>query len=101
MVDRPRSFALTFVAYSALRLALFAVPLAGIYLLSGNPILSAVLAAAIGLGLSVALLGQQRSSVASRLREKVEARRRASDESVEDGVVDQSGSTSAAARPKP
>lgn len=114
VVDRPRSFAIAFVAYSALRIALFAVPLVVIYQVSGNPILSAVLAAAIGLALSVVLLGRQRTSLVSVLRERTEARKRPSDEAAEDGAVEASGpvdttgaagttgqADSAAAKPRP
>lgn len=102
VVDRPRSFALVFVAYSAIRILLFAVPLLLIYGISGNLIASAVLAAAIGLALSVVLLGTQRTSLVSVLRERTEARKRPSDEAAEDGAVDTTDQPdSAAAKPRP
>lgn len=102
-MDRPRSFALAFVAYSALRILLFAVPLVVIYWLSANAVLSAVLAAVIGLALSIILLGGQRETFVSRLRQRAEGRRR-TDETAEDDAVEASGdqaATSAPARPKP
>lgn len=108
VVDRPRSFAIAFVAYSALRIALFSVPLVVIYWVSGNLIVSAVLAAVIGLALSAVLLGTQRTSLISVLRERTEARKRPSDESVEDGAAEATGAVgstgqadSAAAKPSP
>jgi hypothetical protein len=103
MAGRQNSFALAFVAYSALRLAVFAVPLVIIYALSGNAVLSAVLAAVIGFALSMILLVRQRGSVAERLQERSASRRRVSDEAVEDEVVGgtQDQNESAAANPRP
>ena len=97
------SFVPPFVAYSALRILLFAVPLVVIYALSGNPIVSAVLAAVIGFALSMILLGEQRGSVAQLLRQRAEPRRVVSDEAVEDEVVDGPApqNDSAAANPRP
>lgn len=97
------SLALPFVAYSALRILLFAVPLVVIYALSGNPIISAVLAAVIGFALSMILLGRQRGSVAQLLRQRAETRRVVSDETIEDEAVDGTSTQndSAAASPKP
>ena len=88
------------VAYSAFRLLLFAVPFMVIWALSDNPTLSAVLAAVIGLALSVILLDLQRNSLARLLSARAERRRPASDEAVEDGAV-RAQTDSAAARPKP
>lgn len=103
MAGRRNSFALAFVAYSALRLAVFVVPLVIIYALSGNAVLSAVLAAVIGFALSMILLVRQRGSVAERLQERSAGRRRISDEAIEDDVVDGAAgqNDSAAARPSP
>jgi hypothetical protein len=97
------SFALAFVAYTALRLLLFLVPLAVIYALSGNALVSAVLAAIIGFALSMILLDRQRGSVALLLRHRAENRRVVSDETVEDEVADEVGgqNDSAAASPRP
>ena len=52
------------VAYTALRLLLFVVPFLVIWAVSGNPTLSAVFAAVIGLSLSVILLDPQRRALA-------------------------------------
>ena len=103
MAGRHNSFALAFVAYSALRLAVFVVPLVIIYALSGNAVLSAVLAAVIGFALSMILLVRQRGSVAERLQERSAGRRRISDEAAEDDVVEsaQDQNDSAAAKPSP
>jgi hypothetical protein len=100
--QRP-TLALAFVAYSALRILLFAVPLVVIYALSGNPILSAVLAAGIGFVLSMILLDKQRGSVAQFLKQRAENRRVVSDEAVEDEAVDEAAdqNDSAAANPRP
>jgi TctA family transporter len=97
------SFALAFVAYTALRLLLFLVPLAVIYALSGNALVSAVLAAIIGFALSMILLDRQRGSVALMLRNRAESRRIVSDETAEDGLTDEVGdqNDSAAANPRP
>ena len=103
MPDQRPSLALAFVAYSALRIALFAVPLVVIYALSGNPILSAVLAAVIGFVLSMILLDKQRGAVARFLKQRAENRRVVSDETVEDEAVDGAAgqNDSAAASPRP
>jgi uncharacterized membrane protein len=103
MAGRHNSFALAFVAYSALRLAVFVVPLVIIYALSGNAVLSAVLAAVIGFALSMILLVRQRGSVAERLQERSAGRRRISDEAIEDEVVGSAPdqNESAAAKPSP
>jgi len=97
------SLPLAFVAFSVLRILLFAVPLLVIYALSGNPILSAVLAAVIGFALSMILLDRQRGTVAEVLKERAETRKVVSDETAEDDAVD--GTTgqndSAAASPRP
>src|SRR3954470_22050611 len=95
--------ALAFVAYTALRLLLFAVPLVVIYALSGNPLISAVLAAIIGFALSMILLDRQRGSLAQLLTHRAENRRVVSDETAEDGVADEVGdqNDSAAANPRP
>lgn len=103
MPDQRPSLALAFVAYSALRIALFAVPLVVIYALSGNPILSAVLAAFIGFVLSMILLDKQRGAVARFLKQRADSRRVVSDETVEDEAVDGAAgqNDSAAASPRP
>ncbi len=88
------------VAYSVFRLLLFAVPFLVILALSDNPTLSAVLAAVIGLALSVILLDFQRNSLARLLNDRVERRRPSTDEAVEDGALEDQ-TDSAAARPKP
>ena len=95
------SFALPFVAYTALRLLLFVVPLVVIYALSGNSLISAVLAAIIGFALSMILLDRQRGSVATLLRQRAETRRVVSDETAEDRVAGEDQNDSAAASPKP
>jgi uncharacterized protein (DUF58 family) len=97
------SFALAFVAYTALRLLVFLVPLGVIYALSGNALVSAVLAAIIGFALSMILLDRQRGSVALMLRNRAESRRIVSDETAEDGLADEVGdqNDSAAANPRP
>lgn len=97
------SLALPFVAYTALRLLLFVVPLVVIYALSGNSLVSAVLAAIIGFALSMILLDRQRGSVAQFLRQRSETRRVVSDEALEDeGVEGSPGQNdSAAASPRP
>lgn len=97
------SFALAFVAYTALRLLLFLVPLGVIYALSGNILVSGVLAAIIGFALSWILLDRQRGAVAQLLRNRAENRRVVSDETAEDEVADEVGgqNDSAAASPRP
>ena len=94
----------TLVGYSVFRLLLFVVPFLLIWAFSGNPTLSAVLAAVIGLALSVILLDFQRNALAKVLGERVERRRPASDEAAEDRALeaeDRAQTDSAAARPKP
>lgn len=97
------SFALAFVAYTALRLLLFLVPLGVIFALSGNILVSGVLAAIIGFALSWILLDRQRGAVAQLLRNRAENRRVVSDETAEDEVADEVGgqNDSAAASPRP
>lgn len=97
------SFAPAFLGYSLLRILLFVVPLLVIWALSGNPVLSAVLAAVIGFALSMILLDRQRGSVAQLLRQRAETRKVVSDEAVEDEAVDDSTdqNDSAAANPRP
>ena len=97
------SFALAFVAYTALRLLLFLVPLGVIFALSGNILVSGVLAAIIGFALSWILLDRQRGAVAQLLRNRAENRRVVSDETAEDSVADEVGgqNDSAAASPRP
>jgi hypothetical protein len=89
MAGQRNPVALAFVAYSLLRLALFVVPLLIIYALSRNAILSAVVAAVIGLVLSMILLDRQRGSVAKLLGQRAEARKVVSDEAYEDDVIDE------------
>lgn len=98
--DRTPSRRRPWVVYSVLRLVFFAVPLAVVWGLSGNLVLSAVVAAVIGLCLSLVLLDQQRGAVALRLERWAERRRPSSDEALEDRAVD-AQSESAPARPKP
>ncbi|MFD1721224.1 DUF4229 domain-containing protein [Amnibacterium endophyticum] len=88
MAGRRRPIALVWAAYTAFRLLLFAVPFLLIWGLSGNPTLSAVAAAAIGLALSVILLRVQREALARALGERVESRRPRSDEAAEDDRLD-------------
>ena len=103
MAGQRPSFALAFVAYTALRLLLFLVPLGVIYALSGNALVSAVLAAIIGFALSWILLDRQRGAVALLLRNRAENRRVVSDETAEDEIADEVGgqNDSAAASPRP
>jgi hypothetical protein len=103
MAGPRNSIALAFVGYTALRLLVFAVPLVVIYALSGNPLLSAVLAAVIGFALSMILLSRQRGSMAERLADRSATRRVISDEAVEDEAVDgaEGQNDSAAASPRP
>lgn len=87
-------------AYTVFRLLLFVVPFLVIWPLSGNPTLAAVIAAVIGLALSVVLLRFQREAVVRAMGQRAERRRPSSDEAREDDALD--GQTdSAAARPKP
>ena len=97
------SFALAFAAYSALQLLLFVVPLLVVYAVSGNALLSAVIAAVVGLALSMILLDRQRGLLAKGLRERSESRRRITDEALEDQAVDEAEdqNDSAAANPRP
>ena len=99
MADK-RSPVKVLVAYSAFRLLLFAVPFLVIWALSDNPTLAAVLAAVIGLALSVILLDFQRNSLSRLLSERVERRRPSTDEAVEDDAL-RTQTDSAAASPKP
>ncbi|GAA2750455.1 DUF4229 domain-containing protein [Amnibacterium kyonggiense] len=103
MAGQRNSIALAFVAYSALRLAVFVVPLVVIYALSRNAILSAVLATVIGFALSMILLPRQRARMAEQIEERTATRRRVTDEAVEDEAVDGAGdqNDSAAASPRP
>ena len=103
MAGQRNSIAPAFIAYTALRLAVFLVPLVVIYALSRNAIVSAVLATIIGFALSMILLARQRASVAQQLQERTGTRRRVTDEAVEDEAVDGSGdqNDSAAASPRP
>lgn len=97
-----RSSGGAWLTYSLLRLACFGIPLLVVWGLSRNLVLSAVIAAVIGLALSVVLLEPQRGAVAVRLQRRAEQRRPQSDEAVEDGAVERrQGTTSAADRPRP
>lgn len=80
--------ALVWFVYTAFRLLLFVVPFLIIWPISGNPVLSAVLAAAIGLALSVILLDLQRAALARALGDRMEARRPSTDEAIEDDRLD-------------
>lgn len=97
----------TVLGYSVLRLLFFAAPLAIVYALSGNVWLSGVVAAVIGLALSVILLGSRRQAVSTVIASRVERRRPQTDESVEDAAEPAAASDgrgqadSAAARPRP
>lgn len=100
MAGPPPSFASAFLVYTALRLVLFVVPFAAIYAVSGNSLVSAVLAAVIGFALSMILLEAQRGSVIQVLRRRSEKRRVVSDETSEDDdVEDQNDSAAASPRP--
>lgn len=108
MNDRRPTLALAFVAYSALRLLLFVVPLLVVWGLSGNLAVAAVIAAVIGLALSMILLDRQRGVFAKGLGERAATRRRVTDETAEDEVVEDGGpaasgdqKASAPASPKP
>lgn len=103
MNDRRPSLALAFVAYSALRLLVFLVPLLVIWALSGNLAVAAVIAAVIGLALSFILLDRQRGVFANVLQQRAGTRRRVTDETVEDELAEDAGdqSASAPASPKP
>lgn len=79
---------MVWIVYTAFRLVLFVVPFLVLWALSGNPTLSAVLAAVIGLALSVILLGVQRRTLARALGDRMEARRPSTDEAVEDERID-------------
>ena len=97
------------VVYSLLRLLFFAAPLTVVWLVSGNVVLSAVVAAVIGLCLSVVLLDGQRGRVAVQVQSWAERRHPSSDEAVEDRAVDgaedraaaDAGQTNASAAPRP
>jgi TctA family transporter len=104
MAAGPRpSLALSFVAYTALRLVFFVVPLLIIWALGGNLLVAALFAAVIGFALSMILLDRQRGRFARGLQDRASSRRRITDETVEDEVVDEAGdqNASAAAKPKP
>jgi hypothetical protein len=108
MNDRRPSLALAFVAYSALRLLVFVVPLLIVWGLSGNLAVAAVIAAVIGFALSMILLDRQRGLLARGLGERAATRRRITDEAVEDEAVDDGAEAaagdqkaSAPASPKP
>jgi hypothetical protein len=105
MAGQRNSIAVAFIAYSALRLAVFVVPLVVIYALSRNAIVSAVLATVIGFALSMILLARQRARMAEQIQERTATRRRITDEAVEDEAVDVAGTgdqnDSAAASPRP
>ena len=109
MAGQRNSIALAFAGYTLLRLLVFVVPLAVIYALSGNAILSAVIAAVIGFALSMILLNRQRGSVAERLSDRTSTRRVISDEAIEDEADDEARAgagtegqnDSAAASPRP
>lgn len=95
MAGPRRSPAFAFVAYSALRLLLFGVPLLVIYALGRNALVAAVLAAVIGFALSMILLDRQRGTVAQFLQQRAQTRRVVSDETLEDEAVEHSGSAAA------
>ena len=98
----PRPSARPWLVYSLLRLACFGLPLLVVWGLSGNLLVSALIAAVIGLALSVVLLEPQRGALAVRLQWRAEQRRPGSDESIEDEAVEHGqGSASAAERPRP
>jgi TctA family transporter len=102
MAAGPRpSLALSFVAYTALRLVFFVVPLLIIWGLSRNLAVSALFAAVIGFALSMILLDRQRRRFAGGLQERASTRRRITDETVEDEVVDEAGDQNASAAPNP
>lgn len=100
LVAEQRSPLRVLVVYSFVRLLLFAVPFAAIWALSGNPVLSAVVAAVIGLALSVVLLDFQRNALAGALGARAARRKPSSDEAAEDDAVDgQTDSSPASPRP--
>lgn len=103
MTDAPASTWRTVLGYSVLRLLFFVAPLAVVYALSGNLLLSAVVAAAVGLALSIILLNRRRTAVSTVIATRVERRRPDSDEAIEDGdaPAGQGENDSAAASPKP
>lgn len=105
MAAAPASSARSWAVYTVLRLVFFAVPLLVIWGFSGDLTISAVLAAVIGLCLSVVLLDRQRGAVAVRLESWATRRRSRSDEAAEDLAADGEGpgqsSEIAPARPKP
>lgn len=112
MADQRTPTAGAFVVYTGLRLLCFAVPFLVIWALSGNPSLSAVVAAVVGLCVSFVLLDRQRGAVAGILDERLGRRASTSDESIEDRALDGDAASagpesddaqtaSAAARPKP
>lgn len=98
----PRSSARVWLAYSLLRLACFGIPLLIVWGFSRNLQVSAVLAAVIGLALSVVLLEPQRGALAVRLQRRADQRRPSSDEAIEDEAGERrQGSASAAESPRP
>jgi ABC-type bacteriocin/lantibiotic exporter with double-glycine peptidase domain len=102
MAAGPRpSLALSFVAYTALRLVFFVVPLLIIWALGGNLLVAALFAAVIGFALSMILLDRQRRRFAGGLQERAASRRRITDETAEDGIADDSGDQNASAAPNP
>ena len=89
--------------YTALRILLFAVPLAVLLIAGVNPWVSAAVAALFGLSASLIFLRRQRESIASDLytarhRETPVARQ---DDEEEDAAIDASAPESAPARPLP
>jgi hypothetical protein len=95
--------------FTLLRVLAFVVPLLIMLALGASLLAAAVIAAVVGLCVSVIFLSRQRGAVVheltSRRRPEAASPPAGGDESVEDAAVDraagQSGSASAAARPKP
>lgn len=95
--DRPSRLA-PWLVYTGLRLLCFGVPLGVVYGLSGNLLLSAIIAAIVGVCLSVILLERWRHAVTEPMAARQSTVRR--DEDIEDEAVD-GQNASAAANPKP
>lgn len=85
--QRTRRRVPSWLTFTLLRLAFFAVPLVVVYGLSANILLAAGVAAVVALCLSVIFLNRQRSGLVDDLR-AYGARRHTVDESAEDAEVE-------------
>ena len=88
MISRP------VLVYTVLRLLAFLVPLVILwFLFPGMPWVAAVMAAAIGVSLSVIFLRRPRDEVSAQIYSARQKRAKVTDADVEDSVIDELGST--------